>query len=126
MGDGSPAPSRSNQDPLPAGRGVNPGLQQTPEKLERALARSVLFTHGPRKPVDRDASGLSSLSECRSLEDLLLLLERDAIDSLVFDESILEHERAHVSGWARIFKPTLTCESHASFLRRLFGAGHVA
>ena len=126
MGDGSPAPSRSNQDPFPGGCGVNPGIQQTPDKRERVLSRSVLFTHVPRKAVDRDASGLSSFTECRSLEDLLFLLERDAVDSLVFDESIPDHERVHISGWARIFKPALACESRTMFVPRLSCGGHVA
>jgi hypothetical protein len=53
-----------------------------------------------------------------------VLLEKDDVDALVFDESIPEQERQHVVGWARIFKPTLVCEPKAVFARRT--GGHVA
>lgn len=126
MGDGNPAPSRSNQDPFPGGRVVNSNRQESSEKAARVLARAVFFTHGARKGVDRDVTGLGSLPECRSLDDLFLILERDAVDTLVFDESIPEQERAYVMGWARIFKPGLACESKAAFARRLTSPGCVA
>jgi hypothetical protein len=119
MGDGNPAPSRSNQDPFLCGRGVNSNRQESTDKPARKSPRAVLFTQGVRKGVDRDASGLVLLPECRSLDDLFLVLESDAIDTLVFDESIPDHERAYLLGWARIFKPGLACESRAAFVRRL-------
>jgi hypothetical protein len=126
MGDGNPAPSRSNQDAFQGSCVVNSGLQQMPEAPDRELSRAVLYSHGSRKALVRDMDALKFLSVCHSLEDLLLLLERDAIDVLVFDEGLHDQECAYVTGWARIFKPGLVCEPSSTFLRRLSTAGNVA
>lgn len=126
MGDGNPAPSRSSQDPLSGGRIVNSSRQEFPEKAPRVFGRVVVFCHAGRKGWERDALGLSTLPECRSLDDLFLMLERDAVDTLVFDDALPEQERRYIVGWARIFKPGLLCETRTEFARRTKLPGCVA
>jgi len=124
MGDGHPPPMRIDSDPFPSLRLVNPE-QQNPESVARVLARTVLYSHIKRSlEMERRASGVTKTAICNRLEDLFLLLERDAVDSLVFDDSVSEQERIYVSGWARIFKPGVSCETRKAFESRL--SGHVA
>ena len=124
MGDGHPPPSRIDTDPVPTLRLVNPE-QHGPDTVARVLARTVLYSHIKRSlDKERRATGVSTTAVCCRLEDLFLLLERDAVDTLVFDDSVSEQERIYVSGWARIFKPGVLCESRKAFESRL--SGHVA
>lgn len=69
---------------------------------------SVLYTHG-----DSDSSPThvqTAHMVCRSLEELLTYLESDLVESLWFDESVTAQERSYITGWARIFRPSLTAQ----------------
>lgn len=45
---------------------------------------------------------------CQSFDELLLFLEDDRVESIWFDETVNSHEKAYITGWARIFRPELT------------------
>lgn len=126
MGNGTSTPSRPNNDPLPANRLVNSGIHALPEKVLRQLAGTVLYTHAHQTAARKagTATGESHVPPpvIRSLEELLSLLETDAVDVIAFDDSIPEHERRYIIGWARIFKPGVVCESRTVLERKLAGS----
>ncbi len=124
MGDGTPSPSRSTSDPFPANRLVHSGQPQGTERVARMLSRTVLYTHAHQagEKLGHVTGRFPSALLCHNLEDLFGLLENDAVDHLVFDESITDQERKYVHGWARIFKPGVACELKTAFERRLSGS----
>lgn len=76
------------------------------EELSEPQRLSVLYTH---------AANDNALSEipnghcaCRSLEELLSFLESDLVESLWFDETVSPQERNYITGWARIFRPSVS------------------
>jgi hypothetical protein len=67
---------------------------------------SVVYSHDPAVITHH---GLTSQAVvCSTFEQLLLLLEDDRVDSILFDATISHHEKAYITGWARIFRPSLT------------------
>ena len=46
---------------------------------------------------------------CSDFDDLLNLLEVDAVEGIVFDQSVGLQEVNYLTRWARIFKPALKC-----------------
>lgn len=87
--------------------GQNPpqfGIEDLPQ-IERF---SILYTHAP------DDSGLLEVPNgqltCRSLEELLSYLESDLVDALWFDDTISTQERTYITGWARIFRPSVSAQ----------------
>ena len=48
--------------------------------------------------------------DCKSFEELLLHLENDMVEAIVFDSTVSQHECRYIMGWARIFKPNVRCQ----------------
>jgi hypothetical protein len=72
----------------------------------------VYYSHQPdteKNHIEKWNVNQTSLILCASVDELLLLLESDAIEQIVFGPSVSLHERTYISRWARIFKPSLTC-----------------
>jgi hypothetical protein len=85
--------------------GQNDSLLSSETQVEQ-VRTSVLYTHSTY--VETDALPFENSVICRSLEELLSLLETDLVDSLWFDASVSPQERAYITGWARIFRPTVS------------------
>lgn len=94
----------------------------TPELLDTALGAddlelddeiefsneriTVIYSHDAQTSV---LSGSSTTDVvCSSFEQLLLLLEDDRVETILFDSTISSHERNYITGWARIFRPSLS------------------
>ena len=65
----------------------------------------------------------AELIDCKTFEELLLHLENDLVEGIVFDSSVSQQECRYIMGWARIFKPHVRCQrvlpaAHASNGRR--------
>jgi|GEM_PF-636496 len=67
---------------------------------------SVLYSHNMHSDLRKQLSTNSEV--CQSFDELLLFLEDDRVESIWFDETVNPHEKAYISGWARIFRPELT------------------
>ncbi|MBM3382459.1 MAG: hypothetical protein FJY29_08480 [Betaproteobacteria bacterium] len=67
---------------------------------------AVIYSHDPAVNTPKGFSPDTVV--CFSFEQLLLLLEGDRVDAILFDATVSHHEKAYITGWARIFRPTLT------------------
>jgi hypothetical protein len=67
---------------------------------------AVLYSHN--KHSDLKSQLPPNGEVCHSFDELLLFLEDDRVESIWFDETVNPHEKAYISGWARIFRPELT------------------
>ena len=66
---------------------------------------SVLYSHNKHSDLKKQLPPNSEV--CHSFDELLLFLEDDRVESMWFDETVNPHEKAYISGWARIFRPEL-------------------
>jgi hypothetical protein len=78
----------------------------TLDPQEEIPRTSVLYTHAASAECGLLPAG--NTVTCRSLEELLSLLETDLVDSLWFDTTVSPQERAYITGWARIFRPSVS------------------
>lgn len=65
----------------------------------------VLYSH--EKTIETLKEDETRTIHCRSFDDLLILLEEDLVETIWFDQSVKQHERAYITGWAKIFRPDL-------------------
>jgi hypothetical protein len=77
----------------------------------------VAYTHRPTAPDFLDHSSSLRNPEniiiCSNFDDLLDLLEIDAVTEIIFDASVSTHEVSYITRWARIFKPSLRGVHHS-------------
>lgn len=101
--------------------------QSLPHSLEEAYALSenvALYSHTvPEASVLARQLAHRSVSLCHSFEDLLLLLEVDEVDVIVFANDVGLQERSYVMRWAQIFKPSVRCRSYEEFSAQGPGLG---
>jgi hypothetical protein len=76
------------------------------EAQEEPVRTQVLYTHSTA--TQSDSQSPASRVTCHSLEELLSLLECDLVESLWFDGTVSPQERAYITGWARIFRPSVS------------------
>ena len=82
---------------------LSPIEQQYSEEDQRV---AVVYSHKPESK--RTDQKHQHDAYCSNFEELLLLLESDKIATIWFDDSVNPHERAYITGWARIFRPDIT------------------
>lgn len=69
---------------------------------------TVLYSHNMHSDLRKQLPQNSEV--CQSFDELLLFLEDDRVESIWFDETVNSHEKAYITGWARIFRPELTTQ----------------
>ncbi len=72
----------------------------------------VLYTHAQPTPRVHSFTWPEPAETvlCSDFDNLLSLLEVDAVDAIVFDSSVNSHERNYITRWTRIFRPELHCQ----------------
>jgi hypothetical protein len=117
------------QDPTPLPLPYRAGATAQWETGDSDVKKTTLvaYTHRPSTPDFLNHTSSLCDSEniviCSNFDDLLDLLEVDAVAEIVFDSSVSSHEVNYITRWARIFKPSLrgiysppaSSPSHAAF-----------
>ena len=78
--------------------------------LEPRLVVRYTHTNAPTQIENVYPAAAAEIIDCKSFEELLLHLENDLVEAIVFDGSVSVHECKYIMGWARIFKPSVRCQ----------------
>jgi hypothetical protein len=108
MGDASQAKRFSESNDSLAHSPLDNDLEVDIEEAFSNERITVIYSHDPNVAVSQGIDPQAVI--CSTFEQLLLLLEDDRVEAILFDNDINHHERAYITGWSRIFRPTLTAQ----------------
>lgn len=110
MGDANQAePFSEKTDSIVSTTSTHHNSEPEPEEDSTRERVAVLYSHSA-PPIATQHNAPPSTAVCSSFEQLLLLLEDDRVDSILFDKSISHHEQAYITGWAKIFRPSVVSQ----------------
>jgi hypothetical protein len=100
--------------------------EENPDSVKNATL--VAYTHRPNATAfQSDTAAHSSTNNmvvCTNFDDLLNLLEVDAVEEIMFDSSVSAHEVSYITRWARIFKPSLRSIRTSPHSPAIFSSQH--